>query len=69
MRFRVSAPYGVDFAGVTDICLMATLLGKLPWNGNTAKQEDARDYRGLTASPTSRYSSGMPLFDPQIDRR
>ncbi|MFN3323972.1 MAG: rhodanese-like domain-containing protein [Bryobacteraceae bacterium] len=23
---------GLTFAGVTDICLMATLLGKLPWN-------------------------------------
>jgi hypothetical protein len=23
---------GLTFAGVSDICLMATLLGKLPWN-------------------------------------
>lgn len=23
---------GLTFAGITDICLMATLLGKLPWN-------------------------------------
>lgn len=27
---------GLTFAGVTDVCLMATLLGKMPWNRQTA---------------------------------
>jgi rhodanese-related sulfurtransferase len=27
---------GLTFAGISDICLMATLLGRLPWNRSTA---------------------------------
>jgi hypothetical protein len=26
---------GLTFAGLTDICLMGELLGKMPWNGRS----------------------------------
>jgi hypothetical protein len=51
---------GLTFAGLTDICLMGELLGKMPWNGRSQCKVELHSVEPAPAKRERKHSRVAP---------